>query len=205
MSILIRCGAIGSGMGRPTRTDVVAGLTASAVVLPKAMAYATVAGLPVAVGLYTAFVPMLIYALLGSSRVLSVSSTSTLAILAGTELGLVVPNGDPVQLLVATATLSALVGGILLLASVLRLGFVANFISAPVLTGFKSGIGLVIVLDQLPKLLGVHISKQGFFPDLWHLLQALPDSSGLTLLVALISFAILIGMERWRPHSPGRW
>ncbi len=202
MSILIRCGAIGSGMGRPTRTDVVAGLTASAVVLPKAMAYATVAGLPVAVGLYTAFIPMLIYALLGSSRVLSVSSTSTLAILAGTELGLVVPSGDPLQLLVATATLTALVGAILLLASVLRLGFVANFISTPVLTGFKCGIGLVIVLDQLPKLLGVHITKQGFFPDLWHLFQALPDSSGLTLLVALISLAILIGMERLWPHSP---
>ena len=74
------------------RLDVVAGLTAAAVVLPKAMAYATVAGLPVAVGLYTAFIPMAIYALLGSSRVLSVSSTTTLAILAGTELGLVVPG-----------------------------------------------------------------------------------------------------------------
>ena len=69
------------------RFDVVSGLTAAAVVLPKAMAYATVAGLPVAVGLYTAFVPMLVYALLGSSRVLSVSSTSTLAILAGAQLG----------------------------------------------------------------------------------------------------------------------
>ena len=191
-----------AGMGRPNRTDLLAGLTASAVVLPKAMAYATVAGLPVAVGLYTAFIPMLIYALLGSSRVLSVSSTSTLAILAGTELGLVVPSGDPLQLLVATATLTALVGAILLLASVLRLGFVANFISTPVLTGFKCGIGLVIVLDQLPKLLGVHITKQGFFPDLWHLFQALPDSSGLTLLVALLSLAILIGMERLWPHSP---
>ena len=75
--------------------DVVAGLTAAAVVLPKAMAYASVAGLPVAVGLYTAFVPMLVYAFLGSSRVLSVSSTTTLAILAGTQLGLVVPDGDP--------------------------------------------------------------------------------------------------------------
>ena len=72
------------------RLDVVAGLTAAAVVLPKAMAYATVAGLPVAVGLYTAFVPMVIYALLGTSRVLSVSSTTTLAILAGTQLGLAV-------------------------------------------------------------------------------------------------------------------
>ena len=169
MSILTGSKVMLAGMGRPNRTDLLAGLTASAVVLPKAMAYATVAGLPVAVGLYTAFIPMLIYALLGSSRVLSVSSTSTLAILAGTELGLVVPSGDPLQLLVATATLTALVGVILLLASVLRLGFVANFISTPVLTGFKCGIGLVIVLDQLPKLLGVHITKQGFFPDLWHL------------------------------------
>ena len=202
MSILTGSKVMLAGMGRPNRTDLLAGLTASAVVLPKAMAYATVAGLPVAVGLYTAFIPMLIYALLGSSRVLSVSSTSTLAILAGTELGLVVPSGDPLQLLVATATLTALVGAILLLASVLRLGFVANFISTPVLTGFKCGIGLVIVLDQLPKLLGVHITKQGFFPDLWHLFQALPDSSGLTLLVALISLAILIGMERLWPYSP---
>src|SRR5512137_2317131 len=140
--------------------DVVAGLTAAAVVLPKAMAYATVAGLPVAVGLYTAFVPMLVYAFLGSSRVLSVSSTTTLAILAGTELALVVPDGDPARLMAATATLSVLVGAILLLARLLRLGFVANFISLPVLTGFKAGIGLVIVVDQLPKLFGVHFAKQ---------------------------------------------
>ena len=91
------------------RFDVVAGLTAAAVVLPKAMAYATVAGLPVAVGLYTAFIPMIIYALLGTSRVLSVSSTTTLAILAGTQLGLVVPDGDPAKLITATATLSAMV------------------------------------------------------------------------------------------------
>ena len=137
------------------RFDLVAGLTAAAVVLPKAMAYATVAGLPVAVGLYTAFVPMLIYALLGTSRVLSVSSTTTLAILAGTQLGLVVPDGDPAKLITATATLALLVGVMLVAAAVLRLGFVANFISTPVLTGFKAGIGLVIVLDQVPKLLGV--------------------------------------------------
>nr|MCU0966814.1 SulP family inorganic anion transporter [Burkholderiaceae bacterium] len=141
------------------RFDIVAGLTAAAVVLPKAMAYASVAGLPVAVGLYTALVPMVIYALLGTSRVLSVSSTTTLAILAGTQLGLAVPDGDPARLLAATATLVALVGVMLVLAAVLRLGFVANFISTPVLTGFKAGIGLVIVLDQVPKLLGIHITK----------------------------------------------
>ncbi len=184
------------------RFDVVAGLTAAAVVLPKAMAYATVAGLPVAVGLYTAFVPMVIYALLGSSRVLSVSSTTTLAILAGTQLGLVVPDGDPVKLVAATATLAALVGVILLLAALLRLGFVANFISTPVLTGFKAGIGLVIVLDQVPKLFGIHIAKQGFFADILSVAHHLPDTSLLTLAVAAATFLVLIGMERLWPHSP---
>ncbi|MBL0299183.1 MAG: SulP family inorganic anion transporter [Betaproteobacteria bacterium] len=184
------------------RFDIVAGLTAAAVVLPKAMAYASVAGLPVAVGLYTALVPMVIYALLGTSRVLSVSSTTTLAILAGTQLGLAVPDGDPARLLAATATLVALVGVMLMLAAVLRLGFVANFISTPVLTGFKAGIGLVIVLDQVPKLLGIHITKQGFFHDLLSVVQHVPETSLLTLAVAAATFAVLIGMERLWPHSP---
>jgi SulP family sulfate permease len=184
------------------RLDLVAGLTAAAVVLPKAMAYATVAGLPVEVGLYTAFVPMAIYALLGSSRVLSVSSTTTLAILTGTQLGLVVPDADPARLLTATATLTALVGALLLAARLLRLGFVANFISTPVLTGFKAGIGLVIVLDQVPKLLGIHITKQGFFLDLASVLRHVPATSLLTLAVAVATFVVLIGMERLWAHSP---
>jgi high affinity sulfate transporter 1 len=184
------------------RFDLIAGLTAAAVVLPKAMAYATVAGLPVAVGLYTALVPMAIYALLGTSRVLSVSSTTTLAILAGTQLGLAVPDGDPAKLLTATATLSVLVGVMLLLARLLRLGFVANFISTPVLTGFKAGIGLVIVLDQVPKLFGLHIEKHGFFRDVVSVAHHLPETSLITLAVAAATFVVLIGMERMKPHSP---
>ena len=188
--------------GAPLRFDIVAGLTAAAVVLPKAMAYATVAGLPVAVGLYTAFVPMVIYALLGSSRVLSVSSTTTLAILAGTQLGLAVPDGDPGKLVTATTTLTLLVGAMLLLARVMRLGFAANFISVPVLTGFKAGIGLVIVLDQMPKLLGIHIEKQGFFRDLFSVAGHVPETSMLTLAIAAATLLVLIGMERLIPHSP---
>jgi SulP family sulfate permease len=188
--------------GAAWRFDVVAGLTAAAVVLPKAMAYAAVAGLPVAVGLYTAFIPMIVYALLGTSRVLSVSSTTTLAILAGSELALVVPDGDPAKLVTATATLTALVGVMLVVARLMRLGFVADFISAPVLTGFKAGIGLVIVLDQVPKLLGTHITKQGFFPDLLSVAQHIPQTSLLTLAVALVTLVILVAMERLWPHSP---
>ena len=195
----------GHGVGPSTaglRVDVVAGLTAAAVVLPKALAYATVAGLPVSVGLYTAFVPMLVYALLGTSRVLSVSSTTTLAILAGTQLGLAVPDGDPAKLITATATLTALTGALLIAASVLRLGFVANFISSPVLTGFKAGIGLVIVLDQVPKLLGVHITKEGFFRDVLSVAQHVPDTSMLTLAIAAAALAMLLTVERLWPHVP---
>jgi len=104
------------------RPDVMAGLTAAAVVIPKAMAYGTIAGLPVQVGLYTAFLPMLIYAAFGTSRPLSVSTTTTIAILTGVLLGKVVPGGDPASLMSALATLTLLVGGMLVVASFLRLG-----------------------------------------------------------------------------------
>ena len=139
------------------KADLFAGLTAGAVVVPKAMAYATIAGLPVQVGLYTAIVPMVVYAFLGSSRPLSVSTTTTIAILTGAELARVAPGGGAAELIAASATLALLVGAILAAAGALRLGFLGNFISESVLTGFKSGIGVVIVLDQPPKLLGVHI------------------------------------------------
>jgi high affinity sulfate transporter 1 len=183
-------------------SDVIAGLTVAAVVIPKAMAYATVAGLPVQVGLYTAFLPMVIYALLGTSRVLSVSTTTTLAILAGADLAEVARAGDPAAAARAVATLTFLVGGILLVASLMRLGFVASFISEPVLVGFKAGIGLVIVFDQVPKLLGLHIAKVGFLRDLVTLVRALPGTSLATLAVGVVMIVLLAGIERLAPRAP---
>src|SRR5688572_17027415 len=185
------------------RPDVVAGLTAAAVVIPKAMAYAAVAGLPVQVGLYTAFLPAVIYAFLGTSRPLSVSTTTTIAILSAAALGQVATNGNPAALLTATATLAALVGVILVVASFLRLGFVANFISEPVLTGFKAGIGLVIVLDQVPKLLGLHFPKGSFFHNLASIVQGLPEASLPTLGVAAATGIVLLAIERFHPRAPG--
>lgn len=182
--------------------DVIAGLVAAAVVIPKAMAFATIAGLPVQVGLYTVFVPMVIYALLGTSRPLSVSTTTTIAILTAAELAKVAPNGGPGELIVAGATLAVLVGAMLLLASVLRLGFVANFISDPVLAGFKAGIGLVIVVDQVPKLLGFHIVKAGFFRDILAMIQHLPQTSRVTLVLALVMIVFMVGLERFVPRAP---
>ena len=184
------------------RPDVIAGLTTAAVVIPKAMAYATIAGLPVQVGLYTAFLPMVIYAVLGTSRVLSVSTTTTLAILAAAELGEVVPNGDPTSLLVASATLTLLVGAMLVLASVLRLGFVANFISEPVLIGFKAGIGVVIVLDQIPKILGIHFARGTFVQNLLSTVQGIPKASLTTLAVGISMIVLLIAIEHFAPKAP---
>ncbi len=184
------------------RPDIIAGLITAAVVIPKAMAYATVAGLPVQAGLYTAFVPMLIYAVLGSSRVLSVSTTTTIAILAGTNLALVVPSGDPVLLLRAAASLTLMVGVLLVAASILHVGFLANFISEPVLSGFKAGIGVVIVLDQVPKLLGVHFPKGSFLQNLLALFQSLPGTSAATLALSLVMMALLLGLKRFVPQVP---
>jgi sulfate permease, SulP family len=184
------------------RPDVTAGLIAAAVVIPKAMAFATIAGLPVQVGLYTVFVPMVVYALLGTSRPLSVSTTTTLAILAAATLGEAVPNGGAAELAMAGATLAILVGAMLVLASLLRLGFVANFISDPVLAGFKSGIGLVIVVDQIPKLFGFHIEKTGFFRDILAIVQHLPQSSPTTVALSLVMLALLFSLERFLPRAP---
>jgi sulfate permease, SulP family len=184
------------------RPDIVAGLTTGAVIIPKAMAYAMMAGLPVQVGLYTALVPMVIYAVLGTSRVLSVSTTTTLAILTAAQLGQVVPNGNPAALLRASATLTLLVGAALLLACVLRLGIVANFISEPVLVGFKAGIGLVIVVDQVPKIVGIHFPRGTFVQNVLSIAHHLPKTSLATLAVGLTIIVFLLGMERFLPKFP---
>jgi SulP family sulfate permease len=184
------------------KLDAVAGLTAAAVVIPKAMAYATIAGLPVQVGLYTAFLPMVIYAALGTSRPLSVSTTTTLAILAAAAFGDVAPGGDPVSLSTASATLTLLVGAILVLAALLRLGFVANFISEPVLVGFKAGIGLVIVVDQVPKLLGIHLHRASFFQNVLGIAKGIPAASMATVAVGAAMIGILVAIERRLPRAP---
>ena len=184
------------------RPDIIAGLTTGAVIIPKAMAYAMMAGLPVQVGLYTALVPMVIYALLGTSRALSVSTTTTLAILTAAQLRQVVPDGNAEILLKASATLTLLVGAALLLASLLRLGMIANFISEPVLVGFKAGVGLVIVVDQVPKILGIHFPRGTFVQNMLSIVHKVPDTSLATLAVGLTIITALLCMERFSPKLP---
>ena len=184
------------------RGDLAAGLTSAAVVIPQAMAYADIAGLPLAVGLYTALVALVVYAFMGTSRPLSVTTTSTIAILTAGALRDYAPGASGDQLISAAATLAFLVGGILAVASVLRLGIVANFISEPVLVGFKAGVGLVIVVDQIPKLLGVHIHKEHFFHNLASIAGQLPVASFPTIWLALAMLVLQIGLQRFFPRLP---
>jgi len=188
--------------GKTFRLDLVAGLTAAAVVIPQAMAYASIAGLPVQVGLYTALVPMIIYAILGTSRTMSFSTTSTIAILTAAELAAVVSQGDQVALLTVASTLAILVGAFLLLACILRLGFIANFISAPVLTGFKAGIGLVIIIDQIPKLIGFQIDKGPFFQNIVSIVTQLGQLHVPTMVIGLLAIVIVIGLGHFLPRIP---
>src|SRR5215510_11849386 len=153
------------------RADFVAGLTTAAVAVPKAMAYAAIAGLPLQLGLYTVLIPSVVYAAIGTSRPLSVTTTSTIAILVAEVVSRLGAAGDPAKLIETAASLALMVGSALLIAAFLRLGFLADFISAPVLTGFKAGIAIVIVVGQIPKLLGVHFDTGGFLQNVINIVR----------------------------------
>jgi high affinity sulfate transporter 1 len=193
---------LGSYDRRWFKFDVIGGLTAAAAVVPQAMAYGSIAGVPLVVGLYTALVPLVVYAVMGTSRPLSVTTTSTIAILTAHAVHQVAPGAAEASVIAATGALACLVGGMLLVASLLRLGIVASFISEPVLIGFKAGIGLTIVVDQIPKLLGVHFAKGHFFHNVISIVDHLPEASGPTMLLAVAMLALQLGLQRFLPRVP---
>jgi high affinity sulfate transporter 1 len=182
--------------------DAIAGVTAAAAVVPQAMAYSAIAGLPLVVGLYTALVPLLVYALMGTSRPLSVTTTSTIAILTAHAVQEFAPGGTEAGLIAATGTLACLVGFTLVVAWLLRLGIIASLISEPVLIGFKAGIGLTIVVDQIPKLIGVHFAKGHFFNNIISILDHLPQASEPTIMVAAGMLSLQLGLQRFLPRVP---
>jgi MFS superfamily sulfate permease-like transporter len=169
------------------------------------MAYATVADLPVEVGLYTCMVPMAVYALIGGSRTLSVSTTSTIAILTASTLlaaNIAAGSDDPAG---ALATLTLLVGLILLVARVLRLGVLVDNISEATLTGIKVGVGLTVAAGQLPKLLGIagDPTADNFVSEMRAVYDQLGDVSWTTVAFSAATIAVLLGLRRLPPQVPG--
>ncbi|WP_315637074.1 MULTISPECIES: SulP family inorganic anion transporter [Microbacterium] len=185
--------------------DVLAGLSAGAVVVPQAMAYATIADLPVQVGLYTCIVPMLVYALLGGSRAMSVSTTSTIATLTATTLvsaGVAAGSDDALG---ALMMLTLLVGAVLLLARACRLGSLVENISGATVLGLKIGVGATVAVGQLPKLLGesFDFSGHGFLRSLVAVGGAFDSVNVPTLLLSTGSIATLLLLKRFAPRVPG--
>lgn len=182
--------------------DLFAGATVWAVLVPESLAYASIAGVPPVVGLYAAVPALALYALFGSSRHLVVAPMSaTAALSAGAIAGLADPGGG--EYVALTAALALMAGAVALLAGVLRLGFLAGFISEPVLKGFIVGLALTIIMGQLPKLFGVDAASGDFFERLVGLAGNLSDTSGTTLAVGLVSLALVLGLRRWLPLVPG--
>jgi high affinity sulfate transporter 1 len=176
--------------------DVIAGLTLWGLVVPEAMAYAGIAGLPPEAGLYTLVASLLVYALFGTSRHLSVGATSaTAALLAGTVASVGVAAGSESYGPTAVA-LVLVVAALFGLAAVARLGFVTQFLSKPVMDGFVLGLAVFVVVGQLNKLFGVSKGEGNTLEKLWHILSELPSANVATVLVSIGAVAALFGLPR---------
>ena len=184
------------------RGDLLAGLSVWAVLVPEALAYASIAGVSPVVGLYAAPGALILYAALGSSRQLVVGPMAAAAVLSAATVGALVPVGGG-RFAALTAALAIITGLAALAAGLLRLGFLANFISEPVLKGFIIGLSLTIIARQLPKLLGIKPGTGDFFAQLWHVISHLGEVQGLTLLVGALSLVVILGLRRVAPAVPG--
>ena len=184
------------------RPDLIAALTVWAVLVPEALAYATIAGVSPIVGLYAAPGALLIYAALGSSRRLVTGGDAATAALSAAIVGGIVA-GDSSAFVQTTAALAICVGLIAVVAGLARLGFVVNFISIPVLRGFIIGLALTIIAGQIPHLFGVESSDGNFFDRIWVLVTHLGQVDLPTVALGLGSLAIILFCKYRRPVIPG--
>ena len=183
------------------RPDVIAAAAVWAVLVPEGIAYASLAGMPPATGLFAALAPLLAYAVFGTCRQLTVGPSSAIAAYSAAAVAQVA-LGDPTRFIALSALLALLVGVLLLVAGLARAGFIADFFARPVLTGFVAGLALVIGVGQLSKLLGVEGGGTGFFGKLADLIPQLGGASLLTLAIGVASLAIIFALRAYAPKVP---
>lgn len=183
------------------RPDLQAGLSVAAIQIPIAIAYAQIVGLPPQVGLYACILPMIVYALIGSSRQLMVGpDAATCAMVAGAVAPLAM--GDPERVAQLSVIVTVLVGMMLIAAGLARAGFIASFFSRPILIGYLNGIGLSLLAGQLGKVVGFKIEGNGFVLSVINLLQRLGEIHWLTLFIGMAGLALLIWLPRRYPKLP---
>lgn len=188
------------GVRQSAAADSRAALTVWAVVVPQSLAYATLAGVPSVHGLYAAMAALVAYAVFGTCRDLNMGAESTVAIMAAATVAPFVTSANDVVDL--TALTALLVGGWCVLGFVARLGFIADFLSRPILAGYVFGSGIIIVISQLESLFGLDIETDLFTTDIGAVVRNLGDAHGLTTLIGLATVALVIVLRRLVPRVP---
>lgn len=182
--------------------DLSAGLTVGIMLIPQGMAYAMLAGLPPIYGLYAALVPQVVYALMGTSRQLGVGPVAMDSLLVAVTVGQLAQVGSEYYLALAIL-LAFLVGAIQLLLGLLRLGFLVNFLSLPVISGFTSAAALIIGFSQLKYLMGVDLGRSAYVHDiLWEAVQQVSAVNGYALLLGLGGIAVILMLKRRASKVP---
>ncbi|MFI9565907.1 SulP family inorganic anion transporter [Streptomyces rishiriensis] len=182
--------------------DLLAGVTVAAYLVPQVMAYAGVAGLPPAAGLWAILPALGLYALFGSSRLLSVGPESTTALMTATVVA-PLAAGDSGRYAALAAALAVTVGLLCLVARAVRLGFLADLLSRPVLIGYLAGVALIMMVDQLPKLTEVRTTGSEFFPQLWSFVTHAGDAHLATVVFSAAALVFLFVLARYVRVVPG--
>lgn len=183
------------------RTDVIAGLTVTAILIPEGMAYAQLAGVGPEAAFYAAPIGLVLYAVFGSSRQLVVAVSSAVAITSAATVVLLAPQGSS-DYVALTAALALLAGIVSVVAGICRLGRIAQFFSTSVLLGFVFALALVITMKQIPKILGIDVSEQNFFVGLIKTIEHLGDTSVVTLCVGVACIVAMVTLGRFVPKLP---
>ncbi len=179
-----------------------AGLTVGVMLIPQGMAYAMLAGLPPIYGLYAATIPLIVYAFLGTSRQLSVGPGAMVAILIASGVGGIASQGTTEYIQLALL-LALMIGSIQLLMGVLRMGFIVNFLSHPVIAGFTSAVAIIIAINQLKYLLGISLSRGMFHEVLTEAFTRFSETNWITFLIGISGISILILINRFVKKLPG--
>jgi MFS superfamily sulfate permease-like transporter len=183
--------------------DITAGITLAALGIPEVMGYTKIIGTPVVTGLYTLLLPVLAFAIFGSSRHLVVSADSATAAMVSAALISLsfVPNSP--KYIALTSLVGLVAAGMLLVARVLRAGFLADFLSRTVLVGFLSGVGIQVAFGELHGMLGLEKGDHGFLRQIFFIVQHLPETHLTSLLISLGALGVIVGFEIYAPRFPG--
>ncbi len=181
--------------------DLISGLTLGGTMIPVALAYAEMAGVPPQSGLYAAMAAVVAYAIFGTSRQLKVTTSSTMAVMSAAVVAPLAAS-DPSQYLALSSALALIVGVILIIAGFARLGFISDFLSKSVVTGFIFGLALTIAIGQAPKIFGVSSGSGSFFQQLFQLLTKLPDTNPYTFAIGAGSIALIVLVKRRYARIP---